>query len=192
MAFFTLSPPVCRSFCSSIPYCAIFFHLIINKNLAVSLRTCVHTPRQRCTSSRYARTQRLPQCRHIVGDQVRTKRTWLCKTKGRIPSPWWYPAFACLPFRVVLPQNLLQTKNVPEPFLVKNRVRVRTVWWARQDLNPRPSGYENVANFEIPFFWMNCYFILRPQFGQIRLLAPIAPIDFVFLIVFNVFRDRID
>ena len=25
-------------------------------------------------------------------------------------------------------------------------------WWARQDLNPRPSGYENVANFEIPFF----------------------------------------
>jgi len=26
------------------------------------------------------------------------------------------------------------------------------VWWARQDLNPRPSGYENVANFEIPFF----------------------------------------
>ena len=24
--------------------------------------------------------------------------------------------------------------------------------WARQDLNPRPSGYENVANFEIPFF----------------------------------------
>ena len=42
---------------------------------------------------------------------------------------------------------------------------------------------------------MNCYFILRPQFGQIRLLAPIAPpfnIDFVFLIVFNVFRDSID
>ena len=35
----------------------------------------------------------------------------------------------------------------------------------------------------------------RPQFGQIRLLAPIAPpfhIDFVFLIVFDVFRDRID
>ena len=24
--------------------------------------------------------------------------------------------------------------------------------WARQDLNPRPSGYENVTNFEIPFF----------------------------------------
>ena len=65
-------------------------------------------------------------------------------------------------------------------------------WWARQDLNPRPSGYENVANFEIPFFLMNCCFILRPQFGQIRLLAPIAAIDFVFLIVFNVFRDRID
>ena len=67
--------------------------------------------------------------------------------------------------------------------------------WARQDLNPRPSGYENVANFEIPFFLMNCYFILHPQFGQIRLLAPIAPpfhIDFVFLIVFNVFSDRID
>ena len=42
---------------------------------------------------------------------------------------------------------------------------------------------------------MNCCFILRPQFGQIRLLAPIAPpfhIDFVFLIVFNVFRDSID
>ena len=38
-------------------------------------------------------------------------------------------------------------------------------------------------------------FHLRPQFGQIRLLAPIAPpfhIDFVFLIVFHVFRDRID
>ena len=38
-------------------------------------------------------------------------------------------------------------------------------------------------------------FHLRPQFGQIRLLAPIAPpfhIDFVFLIVFDVFRDRID
>lgn len=28
-------------------------------------------------------------------------------------------------------------------------------WWARQDLNPRPSGYENVANFEIPFFLWN-------------------------------------
>ena len=27
--------------------------------------------------------------------------------------------------------------------------------WARQDLNPRPSGYENVANFEIPFFLWN-------------------------------------
>jgi len=25
-------------------------------------------------------------------------------------------------------------------------------WWASQDLNPGPSGYENVANFEIPFF----------------------------------------
>ena len=24
--------------------------------------------------------------------------------------------------------------------------------WASQDLNPGPSGYENVANFEIPFF----------------------------------------
>ena len=38
-------------------------------------------------------------------------------------------------------------------------------------------------------------FHLRPQFGQIRLLAPIAPpfhLDFVFLIVFYVFRDRID
>ena len=38
-------------------------------------------------------------------------------------------------------------------------------------------------------------FHLRPQFGQTRLLAPIAPpfhIDFVFLIVFHVFRDRID
>ena len=38
-------------------------------------------------------------------------------------------------------------------------------------------------------------FHLRPQFGQIRLPAPIAPpfhIDFVFLIVFDVFRDRID
>ena len=27
--------------------------------------------------------------------------------------------------------------------------------WARQDLNPRPSGYENVDNFEIPFFLWN-------------------------------------
>ena len=38
-------------------------------------------------------------------------------------------------------------------------------------------------------------FYLRLQFGQIRLLAPIAPpfhIDFVFLIVFHVFSDRID
>ena len=26
------------------------------------------------------------------------------------------------------------------------------VIWASQDLNPGPSGYENVANFEIPFF----------------------------------------
>ena len=25
-------------------------------------------------------------------------------------------------------------------------------WWASQDLNPGPSGYENVDNFEIPFF----------------------------------------
>ena len=38
-------------------------------------------------------------------------------------------------------------------------------------------------------------FHLRLQFGQIRLLAPIASpfhIDFVFLIVFNVFSDSID
>ena len=27
--------------------------------------------------------------------------------------------------------------------------------WASQDLNPGPSGYENVANFEIPFFLWN-------------------------------------
>ena len=52
----------------------------------------------------------------------------------------------------------------------------------------------------LPSIWvgnspMNCCFILRPQFKQIRLLAPIAPpfhINFVFLIVFHVFRDRID
>ena len=30
--------------------------------------------------------------------------------------------------------------------------RVSFFVWARQDLNPRPIGYENVANFEIPFF----------------------------------------
>lgn len=28
-------------------------------------------------------------------------------------------------------------------------------WWASQDLNPGPSGYENVANFEIQFFLWN-------------------------------------
>ena len=27
--------------------------------------------------------------------------------------------------------------------------------WASQDLNPGPSGYENVDNFEIPFFLWN-------------------------------------
>ena len=26
-------------------------------------------------------------------------------------------------------------KNVPEPFFIKNRVRVRTVWWTVQDSN---------------------------------------------------------
>ena len=25
-------------------------------------------------------------------------------------------------------------------------------WWAMRDSNPHWSGYENVANFEIPFF----------------------------------------
>ena len=29
------------------------------------------------------------------------------------------------------------------------------LWWAIQDLNPGPSGYENVANFEISFFLWN-------------------------------------
>ena len=29
--------------------------------------------------------------------------------------------------------------------------------WASQDLNPGPSGYENVANFEIPFFFVKFY-----------------------------------
>jgi hypothetical protein len=29
------------------------------------------------------------------------------------------------------------------------------LWWAIQDLNPGPSGYENVANFEILFFLWN-------------------------------------
>ena len=90
------------------------------------------------TNLPYARTQRLPPVSHIGGDQVRTKRTWSRKAKGRIPSPWWYPAFARLQFRVVLSQNLLQTKNVPEPFFVKNRVRVRTVWWTVQDSNLWP------------------------------------------------------
>ena len=34
----------------------------------------------------------------------------------------------------------------------KTPKRVSFFLWARQDLNPRLSGYENVANFEIPFF----------------------------------------
>ena len=43
----------------------------------------------------FLRTQRLPQNAPY-------------RTKGRMPSPRWYPAFArsCLPFRVVLPRNL--------------------------------------------------------------------------------------
>ena len=41
--------------------------------------------------------------------------------------------------------------KAPGPYKKDTRKGVFFVW-ARQDLNPRPSGYENVANFEIPFF----------------------------------------
>ena len=37
----------------------------------------------------------------------------------------------------------------------KTPERVSFFVWARQDLNPRPSGYENVDNFVIPFFLWN-------------------------------------
>ena len=36
-------------------------------------------------------------------------------------------------------------KKVPEPFFVKNRVRVRTVWWAVQDSN-RAAARSAVSN----------------------------------------------
>ena len=62
----------------------------------------------------------------------------ILRIKGRATPLWWYPAFARLLFRVVLSQNLLQTKNVPEPFLIENWVRVRTVWWTVQDSNLWP------------------------------------------------------
>ncbi len=45
------------------------------------------------------------------------------------------------------PQALYNKNSTPDGVLF--------LLWARQDLNPRPSGYENVANFEIPFFLWN-------------------------------------
>ena len=32
---------------------------------------------------------------------------------------------------------------------------LRALWWAIQDLNPGPSGYENHENLKIPFFLCN-------------------------------------
>ena len=36
---------------------------------------------------------------------------------------------------LLLKRKPLINKKVPEPFFIKNRVRVRTVWWTVQDSN---------------------------------------------------------
>ena len=42
-----------------------------------------------------------------------------------------------------------------EPFSNRKQVRIFLIWWAMRDSNPHWSGYENVVNFEIPFFLWN-------------------------------------
>ena len=66
--------------------------------------------------------------------------------QGRHPARSGLPAHICGGAVQVRP-TLYNKNSTPSGVLF--------LLWARQDLNPRPSGYENVANFEIPFFLWN-------------------------------------
>lgn len=61
----------------------------------------------------------------------------------------------CHPARSGLPAHICGGPVQVRPTLYnKNSTPsgVLFLLWARQDLNPRPSGYENVGNFKILFF----------------------------------------
>ena len=50
-----------------------------------------------------------------------------------------------------------QENEKSEPFSYRKKVRIFLVWWASQDLNPGPSGYEKVHCAEMLFFLCNNY-----------------------------------
>ena len=67
-------------------------------------------------------------------------------------------------------------KNVPEPFLIENQVRVRTVWWAMRDSNPHWSGYEPPALTVklmalMTLFQRSVKWLSYPENTQVRFLS---------------------
>ena len=94
-------------------------------------------------------------------------------------------------------KRLFVPRTVPKNFWVRNSTLTVPILDLHGPLSNLylPARHADIA---INMGWQQpdeLLFHLRPQFGQIRLPAPIAPpfhIDFVFLIVFYVFRDRID
>ncbi len=43
-----------------------------------------------------------------------------------------------------------QENEKSEPFSYRKKVRIFLVWWASQDLNPGPSGYEKIHDTKMP------------------------------------------
>ena len=79
-----------------------------------------------------------PQTRHIGGRPSSHKANLIPQSKRQDTIAMM---ISCLCSFIVLRTLVAEhpvNKKVPEPFFVKNRVRVRTEWWRIRDSNPRP------------------------------------------------------
>ena len=105
---------------------------------------CV-TPARGVHASRYARTQ--SDCPN-ASYRVTTKFAQSELDSAKQKAGYHYHSDT-LPLLVTVPSSPSAEppiyKKRTRTLFVKNRVRVRTVWWAIQDLNPGPSGYEPPA-----------------------------------------------
>ena len=127
----------------------------IRKNFPFFLRTCV--------PAMYARTQRLTRNAQYRGMQSKRQGT------TSMVIPCLYSFLSTVPSSAF--SEPLVNKNVPEPFFIKNRVRVRTVWWRIRDSNPRPPACDAGALTS----WANPpYFVLCvPNWNVIIIARPL-------------------